>query len=202
MIASHVLEGLLEEALADPWYQEKVEIDAFPFMDKDGVEDGDQGKNRKPRDHNRDYDGESVHASTKAMREWGPGWSDGKLKFALDIHCPTLRGPDSGVIYFVGTKNEENWKKMERLCEILESTQTGPLRYQAKDNMPYGKGWNKDSSFTAGLTCAGWARSLPGIYAAGSMEVSYFNVHGTVISADNARAFGRDLARAIRKFLE
>src|SRR6185503_18221358 len=40
MIASYVLEGLLEEALADPWYQEKVEIAALPFMDKDGVEDG------------------------------------------------------------------------------------------------------------------------------------------------------------------
>jgi hypothetical protein len=202
MVASYVLEGILEEALVDPWYQEKVEIAAVPFMDKDGVEDGDQGKNRKPRDHNRDYDGESVYESTKAMRAFGEKWADGKLKVALDIHCPTLRGPDSGVIYFVGTKNEENWKKILRLCEILETTQTGPLRYQAKDNMPYGTGWNKDSAFTAGLTCAGWARGLPGISAAASMEVSYFSVHGTAVTADNARAFGRDLARALRKFLE
>ena len=202
MVASYVLEGILEEALADKWFQEKVEIAAMPFMDKDGVEDGDQGKNRKPRDHNRDYDGESVHESTKAMRAWGPGWSDGKLKFALDIHCPTLRGPDNGVIYFVGTKNEENWNKILRLSEILETTQTGPIRYRSKDNLPYGTGWNKDSSFTQGLTCGGWARSLPGIFAAATIEVSYTNVHGTVITADNARLFGRDLARAMRKFLE
>ena len=202
MIASYVLEGILEEALEDRWYREKVEIAAVPFMDKDGVEDGDQGKNRKPRDHNRDYDGESIHESTKAMRAFGETWSDNKLKFALDIHCPTLKGPDSGVVYFVGTKDEENWKRILRLCEILESTQNGPLHFQAQDNMPYGKGWNKDSSFTAGRTCGGWARGLPGIYAAATIEVSYSNVHGTAVSADNARAFGHDLARAIRKFLE
>jgi hypothetical protein len=202
MIASYVLEGMLEEALEDKWYREKVEIAAVPFMDKDGVEDGDQGKNRKPRDHNRDYDGESVHESTKAMRAFGETWSDNKLKLALDLHCPTLRGPDSGVVYFVGTKSEENWKRVLRLCEILETAQKGPLHYQSKDNMPYGVGWNKDAAFTAGMTCGGWARGLPGIYAAATIEVSYFNVHGTVINVDNARLFGRDLARAIRKFLE
>ncbi|HVE41310.1 MAG TPA: peptidase M14 [Planctomycetota bacterium] len=202
MTASYVLEGILEEALVDPWFKEKVEIAAVPFMDKDGVEDGDQGKNRKPRDHNRDYDGESIHESTKAMRAWGEKWADGKLKVALDIHSPTLRGADNGVIYFVGTKDQENWKKIVRLSEILESTQTGPLHYQTKDNLPYGTSWNKDSSFTQGLTCSGWARHLPGIEAAASIEVSYTNVHGTVLTAENARLFGRDLARAIRKFLE
>lgn len=35
-------------------------------MDKDGVEQGDQGKNRIPRDHNRDYIGQSVHASVRS----------------------------------------------------------------------------------------------------------------------------------------
>ena len=202
MIASYVLEGILEEALADKWFREKVEIAAVPFMDKDGVEDGDQGKNRKPRDHNRDYDGESIYASTKAMREFGERWSEGKLKFALDIHCPTLRGSDHDTIYLVGSKDQDNWKKILRLSEILETTQTGPLKFQGKDNIPYGTSWNKDASFTAGLTCGGWARGLPGITAATTIEVTYTNVHGTAVSADNARAFGRDLARSIRKFLE
>ena len=43
------------------WFRRNVEVLAIPFMDKDGVEEGDQGKNRKPRDHNRDYIGQSVH---------------------------------------------------------------------------------------------------------------------------------------------
>jgi murein tripeptide amidase MpaA len=34
---------------------EHADFFIVPPVDKDGVEDGDQGKNRKPYDHNRDY---------------------------------------------------------------------------------------------------------------------------------------------------
>lgn len=61
-------------------------------MDKDGVEDGDQGKNRLPHDHNRDYTGESIYASVRASRDFVPHWSVGRLKFALDMHCPYILG--------------------------------------------------------------------------------------------------------------
>ena len=202
MIASYVLEGILEEALADPWYREKVAIAAVPFMDKDGVEDGDQGKNRKPRDHNRDYSGESLYASTKAMREFAPKWPDGKVKLALDLHCPTLRGASNETTYFVGNENQECWKKIERLSEILEALQTAPPLYRAKDNMPYGVGWNKASNFTQGLSFGRWALDLPGAPLGTTLEVSYANSNGMTITADSARRLGRDLARAIRKLLE
>jgi hypothetical protein len=202
MIASYVLEGILEEALADPWYREKVAIAAVPFMDKDGVEDGDQGKNRKPRDHNRDYSGESLYASTKAMREFAPRWSDGKVKLALDLHCPTLRGASNETTYFVGNENSECWKKVERLSELLEAGQSAPPLYRAKDNMPYGVGWNKASNFTQGLSFGRWALDLPGNPLGTTLEVSYANSNGKTITADSARLLGRDLARAIRKLLE
>ena len=52
-------------------------------MDKDGVEDGDQGKNRRPGDHNRDWDGESIYNSTEAVREFLLVWSDNKLKYEV-----------------------------------------------------------------------------------------------------------------------
>ena len=58
-MASHVLEGILSGVLADDdcgrRWREGWQVVAAPFMDKDGVEDGDQGKNRRPHDHNRDY---------------------------------------------------------------------------------------------------------------------------------------------------
>ena len=57
--ASPVLEGVVQGALADTpegrWVRENADCLFVPFMDKDGVEDGDQGKNRIPHDHNRDY---------------------------------------------------------------------------------------------------------------------------------------------------
>jgi hypothetical protein len=201
-IASYVMEGILEEALADEGFLKAVEIAAIPFMDKDGVEDGDQGKNRKPRDHNRDYDGESLYASTKALREFAPKWSDGRLKFALDLHCPTLRGANNETIYFVGSENPDNWKKVERFCGLLESTQTGPLKYSAKDNVPFGTAWNSAANYTKGVHFSRWAMDLPGAAATTTLEISYANANGKTVTADSARAFGRDLARALRKFLE
>src|SRR5690606_31742336 len=54
-IASYVLEGILAEAMADnatgEAFREKYVLYAVPLVDHDGVEDGDQGKNRQPHDH-------------------------------------------------------------------------------------------------------------------------------------------------------
>jgi hypothetical protein len=205
MIASWSLQGILEAALADDadgrWFRENVEILVIPFVDKDGVEDGDQGKNRKPRDHNRDYDGESLYPTTRALREFVPRWSEGRLRIGLDMHCPALRGAYHETIYFVGSKEPENWARTARFSEILESVQTGPLTYKAKNNLPYGKSWNTDASFTKGQTCGGWARTLPGIHFAGTIEIPYANADGQAVTADGARALGRDLARAARRTL-
>ena len=48
MMASWVLEGLMETILSDTddgrWFRENTEALVIPFMDKDGVEEGDQGK--------------------------------------------------------------------------------------------------------------------------------------------------------------
>ncbi|MFV0268710.1 MAG: M14 family zinc carboxypeptidase [Draconibacterium sp.] len=57
MMASYVLEGIIESLLNNKNLQslrEGTEFLIIPFMDKDGVENGEQGKNRVPRDHNRD----------------------------------------------------------------------------------------------------------------------------------------------------
>jgi predicted deacylase len=202
MIASYVLEGILEVALSDAWYHENTEILAIPFVDKDGVEDGDQGKNRKPRDHNRDYSGESVHESTKALRDFAPGWSDGKLKFAMDLHCPTLRGDHNETIYLVESEDGENSKRIRKLAEILETTQKGPLPYRAKENIPFGTAWNTAANFKQGTNMARWALSLPGAPTTVTLEVSYANANGATVTAASARALGHDLAHAIRKLLE
>lgn len=69
--ANHMVEGILQEIFSDSkegkWLRENTEIVVIPFMDKDGVEEGDQGKNRKPHDHNRDYIQE-IYPSVKAFK--------------------------------------------------------------------------------------------------------------------------------------
>lgn len=202
-IANFELEGIVESVLAATaegrWWREHVEFIVVPFMDKDGVEDGDQGKVRTPRDHNRDYDGISVHPEVAAMREQAPAWLQGKPLFVLDLHCPYIREEN---IYLVGGRDETLWRRTEDFSRLLESTQEGSVRYYARNNMPFGKGWNtaKLTETDPGKNFVGWASELPGVMFAATLEFPYSKKQADV-SAESARAFGRDIARAIRLFL-
>lgn len=206
MMASYALEGILATVLGDNdvgrWLRENVEFLMIPFMDKDGVEDGDQGKNRKPRDHGRDYQGQSVHLAVKKLRAFTPKWSHRKLKIALDLHCPHIRGHHAEEIYLVGSSWPGIWRQQRVFSKILESVQAGPLVFRTKNNLPYGRGWNKDANWTNGKSFAQWAAVLPGIKLATGIEIPYANVGGKEVNAETARAFGRDLAEAMRVYLE
>lgn len=204
-MASFVLEGLMHSTLTDPelkWLRENVEFLVVPFVDKDGVEDGDQGKLRAPRDHNRDYQGQSIHVTTRALREFVPGWADGKLRLGLDLHCPYIRGQRNEMVYFVGSEDSVNWRNLQEFSNILESLPTCGLPFQADDNLPFGKEWNTAKNYSAGISCAGWARGTPGIVLASSLEVPYANARGTTVLPESARAFGSNLARAISIYLQ
>jgi hypothetical protein len=205
MMASYVLEGVIEEVLADSeagrWLREHVEFFILPMMDKDGVEDGDQGKNRGPHDHNRDYAGESIHASVKAIRERLPVWSAGKLRLALDLHCPGLRGIGHETIFFVGEPDEAMWRETGRLSKLLETVQTGPLVYNSRNNLPFGRDWNTQAAYGDRKTFARWASELPGVRLAATLEVAYANADGKIVHDQSSRALGHDLAKAICCYL-
>jgi hypothetical protein len=206
MMASYVLEGIIEEVLADSedgkWLREHVEFFIVPMMDKDGVEDGDQGKNRKPHDHNRDYAGESIYASVKTLRQRLPAWSAGKLRFALDLHCPAIRGGGHETIYLVGVPDEKIWTEVGRFSKVFESVQRGPLVFRSKDNLPFGQGWNTKANYGTRKPFSQWAAEQPGVRVATTLEVAYANASGKTVTDQSARALGHDLARALRKYLE
>ena len=205
MMASHALEGLLAAVLADTddgrWLCRHVELLVIPFMDKDGVEEGDQGKNRKPRDHNRDYSGKSVHREVEALRRYVPDWCAGRLDFALDMHDPHIRGHHNEVIYFVENDGPTT-AGVRRFAQTLEKSRTGPLPYRAADNLAFGSAWNTAKNYRAGLNFSRWACQLPQIRFAAAIEIPYANASGQPVTAQTARAFGADLARALRQFLD
>jgi hypothetical protein len=202
-MASYALEGIMEAILAETdearWFRENVEFLILPFTDKDGVEEGDQGKNRKPHDHNRDYADGSVYPSVRALKQLVPKWSGGRLRVALDLHCPWIRGQHNEDIYFVGAPAPENWEQIKRLSEILEDVRIGPLPFDSKNDLPFGKAWNTDTGPL--WTFSRWACELPGIAAAGGLELPYANASGIAVTAETARAFGHDLALALHRFL-
>lgn len=206
MMTSYVAEGLIEAALADDkdgkWFRKNVELLVIPFVDKDGVEDGDQGKNRKPRDHNRDFDANSIYPETRALQKFVPRWSAGKLPLTIDLHCPHIRGNFNEFIYLVGSAKPKIWEQQERFGNILERVQKGPLVYRATNNLPFGQAWNTTNNFTAGTSIGRWAGELPGVKLATTIEFPYANALGGEVNANTARAFGNDLSHAIREYLE
>jgi len=202
MMASYVLEGILAAVLADTndgrWLRQNVEFLVIPFVDKDGVEDGDQGKNRKPRDHNRDYSGKSLHPETKALREFVPRWSEGKLVFAMDMHDPARRDQYT----FLVEKGGKTVQPVRRFARLLEKTHKGPLPFRADDNLPFGKKWNTPKNYQAGMPSAMWFSLQPGVRFAATLEFPYATARGKVVTPKSAREFGTDVARALRQFLE
>ncbi len=102
-MASYVLEGILQEAmsksLAGVAFRQKYVIYAVPLVDADGVHAGDQGKNRLPRDYNRDYGNDAIYPEIKAIQELA---ELRKVQFALDLHCPYLVGDIHEAFHFLG----------------------------------------------------------------------------------------------------
>jgi len=206
MMASYALEGLVAGMLEDDetgrWYRSCVEAVFLPFMDRDGVEDGDQGKNRQPRDHNRDYAGVGIYPETRAVREFAPRWSQGGPLVAIDLHCPWIRGSYNEQLYQVGRENPAIWAEQQRFGAALERVACGPLPYRLTDDLPFGKDWNVATGYTDGMSSSVWFGTLPNIRLATAFELPYANCSGQEVNAASARAFGRDLAEALRQYLQ
>ncbi|MBN1808629.1 MAG: peptidase M14 [Planctomycetes bacterium] len=206
MMASYALEGIISSVMADDgdgdWFRSNVDFLIVPFVDKDGVEQGDQGKNRRPRDHGRDYAGDSIYAETFALRSLVPRWLDGGPFAQMDLHCPHIRGEYNESVYLVGQSGDAAWGEQCAFGNILEEVQSGVLRYRAADNLPFGKAWNKGVNYALGKGCSTWASELPGVTLAGGIEIPYAVASGAEVNADTARLFGRDLALAFRRYLD
>jgi len=216
-MANYALEGIMAAALADTeegdWFRTHVEFLVAPFMDTDGVEDGDQGKNRRPHDHVFDYGSQSIYPSVRALEELVPRWSGRLLRFALDMHDPDLRNPEDQQISFLEWGNEQMRKQVERYCGILESVQSGALPFNSKNNMLPGMTWTADKnkpkptsnhaqrSGSGGKGFSTWASELAGIWFATTVEIPYASAGGKTVAPDSARALGGDMARALRAYL-
>lgn len=206
MMANYVMEGMISSILADDpvmtKLRESTEFWVIPFIDKDGVEDGDQGKYRAPRDHNRDYDGKSLYCSTGALREQIPGWSQNKLKVMMDLHCPWIKGPLNEVIYLVGSSNSAVEKQQRIFMDQLAAQNKGPLKFDMTQGIvAYGTAWNTAKNTTQGMSSTQWGATIPGMKLASSFEIPYSVHNKEPMTPEKLRLFGRDMAFALATYL-
>jgi tetratricopeptide (TPR) repeat protein len=188
-LASYVLEGFLAEALSDSpagvEFRKKYVLYAVPFLDKDGVEEGDQGKNRLPHDHNRDYGNTNIYPEIKAVQELAAAKN---VRIGIDFHCPALRGDIHDAYHWLGLKvpHVDNnakelsaWLAEERplsnntaIAVLKAPPETPPTK-----NMPFSWYFSLQPNSLLGIT-------LESPYAQAENE-------------DAARAYGRGLLRAL-----
>jgi len=207
MIANFVMEGIIDGILgadeAGAWLRRQTAFCLIPFADKDGVEDGDQGKNRQPRDHNRDYVGESIHVETAAIRDFLPRWGGAPgFDAAIDLHCPWIRGQHNDVVYQVGRESPAVWREQQRFGTLLEErVPSGALPYFVASNLPFGEAWNTAANYSTGMSFSRWSAGLPGIRLPTSFEIPYAEASGVAVTPDAARGLGRGIAHALAAYL-
>jgi hypothetical protein len=195
-IASFVLEGLMQAAIADTpageEFRRRYVLYAVPFVDKDGVEDGDQGKWRSPHDHNRDYGDKPLYPEVRAIMELGEAKD---VRAALDFHCPTLVMPDHQVMYFAGpadvpAHNLDTVKQFaERIkSELPEGSPVGPLVWLRK------AGADSPSQYS------GHFARRKGILMAATLEVP-FAPPRAVMDPQSVRSYGAAILRAWNRMM-
>ncbi len=209
MMSNYLLEGMIRTMLSNSPEMlallDKAEIMIIPFLDKDGVEEGDQGKNRIPRDHNRDYSGESLYKTTEAIRSQVPEWVQDTPWIGIDLHNPWIKNVEHERIFLVGNADSVIEKEQLKFAEILQGEQRGSLTFDPQENfLRYGTSWNTGSNYEQGWPFTKWASSFfdKGLLFTTTLEFPYAVNLGQTVTQENSREFGGDLIYAIAAYLE
>ena len=189
---SYVLEGVIAELCDAPITNTRAFC--VPFVDYDGVVDGDQGKGRAPHDHNRDYTDTPIYPETASIYAYA---EKNGCNYGFDFHSPWHRGGDNDNIFIV-RNSAQKLDDFNCFSAMLESQITQrSMFYQAKNDYPPMTGWNRPAP-TFGFTM----NSRPECKLAFSLENTYFGTAANKVSADRLVELGRCFARAVKTYIE
>ena len=199
-MATFSLEGFIREIVERPSVFPDIFVLAVPFVDKDGIEDGDQGKRRMPHDHNRDYTDDPIYFETKAIQD---KIMEHRFNLVIDMHCPWLRGyPYNETMYFVGPSESGEAEISGRFSRLLEEESTPDAPHFAADDLPYGVAWNTAANYSDGRPQSVWMREHCDWHPARiGVEIPFANFRDLTIMPENALNLGRAFARAAARFL-
>jgi len=202
-MASFAVEGLLTEVLgtneAGLWFRENVEVCLVPFVDKDGVETGEQGRWRYPYEFWLDYGSESRYTAARSLRARFDPTNGPAVQLALDLQCPSLRD-DALRLASSANLHPGLGTNVARFSELLEQRQQGPLVYRRAQNHLIAPHANRTNEFGVLSSFLQWAETLPGSEVVAVVELPFASVGSAEVNADSARAFGQDLATAARAY--
>ena len=205
--ASYVMEGVIDELLSGSpdaeWIRDNADCVFVPFMDKDGVEDGDQGKNRRPHDHNRDYFA-GLYTSVRAFKELLVRESHGRRIVFFDLHSPHVRShkecPEQDHAFtFDGFMPDKNARIMEFRRNWADAQRGGALAYDGAYDLLKGVSKNRkkhDDDIAKGLsTSRNWVQDLSNCHVSICCEFGY-SLCGGVFTGEGGRGLGHSLLKA------
>lgn len=192
---NYVLEGVITELCENPCN----DIKAFcvPFVDFEGVVDGDQGKNRAPFDHNRDYNADTapIYPETAAIRKYA---LENGCHLGFDFHSPWHKGAENDTMFIV-CGLPKNIAKYNRFGEIFKSEITDKaFKYDPANNYKPNTGWNQSDS----PQFAKFMQKLPENNVAFTLETAYFGTPENRVSQENLIESGRCFARALKEYIK
>lgn len=192
---SYVLEGALRELKRDPIPD--TEVFCVPFVDYDGVVDGDQGKNRAPHDQNRDYvEGEkSIYPEVAAIRAFADEYG---CAFGIDFHSPWHIGGENDKGYVPQPSSKKKARQDEFDLALERNLRPGAFRYQKKWDIAPNVDWNKEEN----PTCGRYLLKKPDNDLAFSIETAYFGEENNVISENAMLTLGASVADTLREFIK
>ena len=209
MSASMVMEGILRQVFADDEngrdFRRKIRLFVVPFTDKDGVEDGDQGKGRAPRDHGRDYAGKHIYPETAAIRSL---IEREKPFLVMDLHAPWIFGLHNENPYLVENRNQRFFPEVERFAGLMESEAPACAPFLASDTLHWGTGWNTEANYDgksgigSGLNLTTACGQYPFIRLAVTMEIPFANFREKTVTKAEFLQYGAALARTILRFAD
>ena len=207
--ASYELEGLCEELLSkNSVLLSSHLIHVVPFVDLDGVEEGDQGKFRYPYDHNRAYREGTRYPEIAAIMQYRKSLA---IEVYLDLHAPFHSGGRHDHSHFV--LKGDPWDTSSRRISDLLAKETRAagcgIVHEPEWDLPFGVEWNtgelSDVSATGSLQLSELARpeAERTLLTAVTVELPYFGPdEEQVVTPESARCFGRSLARALEGAVE
>lgn len=200
-VGTHTLFGAADWCLAYTHELEALGVNALvvPFVDLDGVEDGDQGKARAPHDHNRDYTDAPIYAANRALGRLAQLHPPIAL---IDFHDPWYLGHENDHLYLV-KGNPERYEALDRYSALLKDIvdreeAADSIRYTGNYDIRAGEKWLPD---TPNPTTSTSFFLRQGAQISLSVEVPYFGVD-IPVTPQNAHTLGGQLAEALLLWLK
>lgn len=187
---SYVLEGIIETLL--PTLPQEYSLLIVPFVDYDG----DQGKNRRPYDHNSDYKETQIYEVVSRLMSFS---REQDLRYVFDFHSPWHMGAQNDYVFFCHSTSA-----MEPLVNrfgayLKEETAVCELKYTGGWDVGPNAMWNNENS----LISKNYFSKLPSVRLSVTTETPYFGVTDGEgkISQKAMRELGHAFGRSVLRYI-